>query len=220
MENLFWFLMAVIGLCVSPGPDTLLVTRTSLRQGFKAGFSAALGVSISSAVSGILAAIGLAALLSQSKTAFYIIKTCGALYLGFLGLQSLYVAFFKKETNSQFLTNQEDALLENTAHFSAKSSFLKGFLTDFLDPLSGAFILSFFPRFVPKNAESSHYFFILAFLYFLGVFIFYMPLAFIASKATYALSHPKILKSIDIVSGILFIYLSISLIIYEHFPAQ
>lgn len=216
MENLAEFLLAVIILCLSPGPDTLLVTRTSLKQGFKAGAAAAFGVSISSGVSGLLAAIGLAALLAHSKTAFYIIKTCGALYLGFLGLQTLYVAFFKQTSSGQFLADEQNNFLQNTS-YASKTSFIKGFLTDFLDPLSGAFILSFFPRFVPKNAENSHYFFILAFLYFLGVFIFYMPLAFITSKATRLLSNPKILKSIDIISGILFIYLSISLIINEHF---
>jgi threonine/homoserine/homoserine lactone efflux protein len=72
----------------SPGPSNLAVMATSMERGRRAGLTLALGVTTGSLTWGILAAIGVSALIVAHPGALYTIKIIGGLYLLFLAWRS------------------------------------------------------------------------------------------------------------------------------------
>jgi threonine/homoserine/homoserine lactone efflux protein len=77
---------------VTPGQDTALVIRNSLRGGRRGGVLTAAGVSTGNFAWAIATSAGLAALLVTSEPAFHALRWGGAAYLVYLGLHSLYRA--------------------------------------------------------------------------------------------------------------------------------
>ncbi len=79
---------AFIVAVASPGPSNLAVMATSMERGRRAGMTLALGVTTGSLTWGILAAVGVSALIVAHPGALYAIKIVGGLYLLFLAWRS------------------------------------------------------------------------------------------------------------------------------------
>lgn len=83
--------LAFCGLCLllalTPGPDTFLVLRFSMRRA-STGIAASIGSGVGSIFWAVLVGIGLAALLEQSAEAYRVLKILGGLYLVYLGIQA------------------------------------------------------------------------------------------------------------------------------------
>jgi threonine/homoserine/homoserine lactone efflux protein len=77
---------------VTPGQDTALVIRNTLRGGRRGGILTAAGVSTGNFAWAIATSAGLAAVLVASERAFHALRWCGAAYLVYLGLHSIYRA--------------------------------------------------------------------------------------------------------------------------------
>ncbi|RZU99369.1 LysE family translocator [Spiribacter vilamensis] len=72
-----------------PGPDFVAVVRNTIGRGTRAGVLTALGVSIGITFYAALSAIGLSTLTSRFDWFEVVIRTGGALFLGYLGLRLL-----------------------------------------------------------------------------------------------------------------------------------
>ena len=83
------YLVAVLVITFTPGPDMTLFLGKAVRQGTAAGMASMLGASTGVLIHTILVALGLSALLAASVTAFTILKVGGALYLLWLAVQTL-----------------------------------------------------------------------------------------------------------------------------------
>ena len=90
--QLLAFLGVAAVVIVVPGPDTALTVRNALAGGRCCGVATAAGVATSQAVWTLATGVGVAELLQASEPAFLVMKTAGAAYLVFLGLQSLWTA--------------------------------------------------------------------------------------------------------------------------------
>src|SRR5438132_9343442 len=88
-HDLWAFVAASFRLWLAPGPDTLYILARSIAQGRRAGVMSALGIGSGLLVHTLLAAFGLSAILAASAWAFAAVKTAGAVYLIYLGLQAL-----------------------------------------------------------------------------------------------------------------------------------
>ncbi len=136
---LITFLTASILLTFMPGPDIIYVIMQSITNGKKYGIVTAFGL-----VSGVLVhttfiAFGIAAIINNSETLFFIIKLFGALYL-------FYLAFIIYR-NSSSINLEENQV-------SKKSFFLlykKGFIMNVLNPKVAIFFLAFFPGFIIES---------------------------------------------------------------------
>lgn len=208
----FFYMMLVFG--IAPGPDLLAVMQTALRDGYKRALQVTIGICVSGAVWGIFAAIGLAALMAKSPLAFNLLKWGGGAYLCYLGLQSLYTAFFKQDAAS--LQKVKEELQASSTSLTAKKALIKGFTTDFLSPDTAFFIVSFYPQFIPKNMEITSSLTILTLLQILSILLIFIPLSYASAKGAKFLSHPRILQSIDILSGLFFIWLALQLLLKHH----
>ena len=83
--------VAAVVIC-TPGPDTALMIRNAVAGGRTAGILTAGGVAIGQCVWTVAASLGLAGVLRASALAFLALKVAGAVYLVFLGVQSLRAA--------------------------------------------------------------------------------------------------------------------------------
>lgn len=72
----------------SPGPSNLAIMNVAMAQGRRSGLALAAGVVSMSAAWGLIAATGLAALLSRYAQAVVLLKTAGGIYLLWLALKS------------------------------------------------------------------------------------------------------------------------------------
>ncbi len=81
------FLLAALGLALTPGPGVLYIITRSLTQGRRVGLLSVVGIALGNLVNMVLAAVGLAALLATSATLFTLLQSAGALYLIYLGLE-------------------------------------------------------------------------------------------------------------------------------------
>jgi threonine/homoserine/homoserine lactone efflux protein len=144
MEPFFAFLaVGAIALLV-PGPDTFVVMRTALADGARAGTWAAAGSATGNVVWGAASAVGVAALLAASGTAFSALKLAGAAYLAFVGLQALRAAA------------RGDSLAPAGDETGAASSaaFRRGLASDLLNVKVGLFWTALVPQFVAADSSA------------------------------------------------------------------
>lgn len=89
MGDVFAFAAVAAVIVVVPGPDMALVLRNGVAYGRHAAVATALGISAGLLVWALAAALGIAALLHASSTAFTLLKLAGAVYLVWLGVRAL-----------------------------------------------------------------------------------------------------------------------------------
>jgi threonine/homoserine/homoserine lactone efflux protein len=133
--TLVGFFPVAIALTLTPGVATALVIRSALRGGRRAAFATTLGNSAGVLAWALAAAVGIAAIVAASVTAFTVVKIAGAVVLLVMGLRSLLA---KHET---------PAILEP----QQRSAFRDGFVTSVANPKLAVFFVALFPQFVPEH---------------------------------------------------------------------
>jgi threonine/homoserine/homoserine lactone efflux protein len=136
------FLVVAALLIITPGPDTVLVTRHALLAGRRAASFTTLGIGAGSVIWAFASVLGIAALLEGSLVAFTVWKFVGAAYLVYLGLRSLF---------SSFRRNKQVALTTPAPPSMpprAPVAFRQGLLNNLLNPKAGAIFASVLPQFI------------------------------------------------------------------------
>jgi threonine/homoserine/homoserine lactone efflux protein len=128
------YLVAVTVLVVVPGPDMLFCLACGLSGGARAGFAAALGTATGEAVHVAASAGGLAAVLRTAPGALAWMRFAGALVLIALGVQAL---------RSRGRPHEQPP---------PRRVYLRGLLTDLLNPKTALFSIAFLPQFVDPPA--------------------------------------------------------------------
>lgn len=139
------FLVFAAILIVVPGPDFAVVTKNSLSSGRRSGAWASVGVATSNAVQGIVAVVGLGALIVASQPLFTAIKWVGVAYLGFLGVQALRSAWRGRYPATQATTTVGEGR-------AAIHGWRQGFLSNITNPKVLVFYLAVLPQFLPRDA--------------------------------------------------------------------
>src|SRR6478735_6300978 len=94
---LWTFGLVVALLTITPGLDTALVLRSAAVSGQRRAWGAIAGILAGCLAWGILAAVGVAALVAASQTAFTILRFAGAAYMIWMGVR-LVIAAIKGHT--------------------------------------------------------------------------------------------------------------------------
>ena len=188
-------IMAFVGLslllAMTPGPDTFLVLRFSLRDA-KSGIAAAAGSALGSLLWAFAVAVGLASLLEQSATAYRIVKIAGGLYLIYLGLRVLLRR--RQEATSNFTQ-------PTTGKQAPAAAFGSGLMSCALNPKVGLFFLAIVPQFVPSHAS------LFATVLTLGVidtavaFVWLLVIASLAARAVTWLRRPRVTTLLNRISA-------------------
>lgn len=138
------FVPAAVLVVISPGPDTVYNLTQSLSRGPTAGVFAALGTATGIVVHTVAAILGLAALLRASATAYQFVKYVGAVYLVYLGVQTI--------RSDETFDIEGPIGTDGRAHVD---SYREAAVVNISNPKVAVFVLAFFPQFVPPAADST-----------------------------------------------------------------
>ncbi|MDN5821408.1 MAG: LysE family translocator [Brachybacterium sp.] len=130
------FLVAVLVILVTPGPDMAFMIATGINQGRGAAVRGAFGVTSAMTLWVLVAATGLGVALTQLPAALDAIRIAGAGYLLFLAVTTW--------------RNAGAAIAE--AH-TVPDVFRRGFLVNLTNPKIALFFVAFLPQFLGSTGE-------------------------------------------------------------------
>ena len=127
------FLIGVLLVEATPGPNMGYLAALSVSEGRKAGMKAVLGVTLGLSVYMILAVIGVAQIIARLPLVYSVLRWAGVAYL-------LYLAW------SAWQASDETSPSDSEGGFAAP--FWRGFLANILNPKAIVFYVSLLPSFV------------------------------------------------------------------------
>lgn len=189
MNSVAAFAVMSLILTVTPGPDSLLVLRSSLQAGRHTGIRVAGGAASGSVAWGICSAAGLTAMLAASAQLYRAVQLAGALYLVILGIRG-WLADSRPATEP-----------DGARQRSSSTGFRTGLLSNLLNPKVGLFFLAVMPQFIPHHAHPTGY--VLAFAATDGVIAgaWLLTVAWISDRAGRLLNRPRARAALDRAAG-------------------
>ena len=142
------FLISALVIILSPGADTFLMLRSTLRGGVKDGFLTMLGIYTGITTLSILLISGVGLLIARAPGALFWLKIVGALYLLYLAVQSLRAGIKLVAHNRAGSFEQVD--IDAAGSTRKAGPFVLGYLTNVTNPKVLIFFLAFFPQFLGK----------------------------------------------------------------------
>lgn len=203
--------LALVGVillaAMSPGPDFVIVLRSVLTGGRRAGMACAAGIA-----SGVLAwaavtSLGIAGLLAASAVAFTVVKLVGAAYLVLLGVQALLAA----RRGGYEQSREPDA--ERTRN-SALAAYRQGLLTNLFNPKVAVFFLALWPQFLPDNATAFDTA-VLACIPAATCLLWFLTLANVVTALRRFLTTAKVRRTIDAVMGTVLIGIGVRIAVSQ-----
>ncbi len=181
------FVAAATLLTLTPGVDTAMVLRAATLLGRRQAVMASLGIALGCLIWGAAVSLGLGALLQASELAYTLLKLAGAAYLIWLGAGLLW---------------RPRTLLDAEAPVTARDdAFLRGFLTNLLNPKVGVFYVTFLPQFVPQGTAVAGYSFFLAGLHVLLTLLWFAALIAATAPLGRFLRRAAVIKALDRLTG-------------------
>lgn len=119
----------------SPGPDFAIILKQSISYGRRNALFASAGVGLGILVHVTYCLLGVALVISQSETLFNWLKYLAAAYLAFMAFKAL-------QSSAKATVDEQSASVLQFE--SVGRSFVKGFLTNALNPKATLFFLSLF----------------------------------------------------------------------------
>ena len=184
------FLAVAAIVVITPGVDMAVVTRNALMYGRRAAVMTALGINVGIFFWVMAAALGLAAVVSTSATAFAAIKLAGAAYVVYLSLQAL---------RSARVDRVESQPIARSAP-SSRIAFRQGLISNMLNPKIAVFFTSLLPQFVGAHDSAGD-------LLLLGLLFNAMGVGWLICYATVVargrdvLVRPRVKRTLDRISG-------------------
>lgn len=131
---------------MSPGPTFIYVAKNSIVISRKHGLFTALGTGTGAAIFGLLAVMGLQAILLAVPSAYLLLKICGGLYLLFLAYKIV------KHAKEPIQTN-----LAHGQQMSLRRAFTTGLITQLSNPKIAIVLASIFTALLPKEIPNYFY---------------------------------------------------------------
>lgn len=127
MIHIFTFITLAFLLVLLPGPDYVLITKNTLKDGTKAGMSTLFGTCVALCVHTTFAVIGLSAIIVKSAFLFSTFKFIGASYLFYLGVKALLSIRKTTDSNStlDIETTNSSTRQEPNFHTGFSNRFIK-----------------------------------------------------------------------------------------------
>jgi threonine/homoserine/homoserine lactone efflux protein len=192
MDPQLWLFISISALlAVTPGADMALVMRNTLAGGRRAAWHTVLGIETGVIVHAVASSAGLSVIVAQSATAFAVMKTVGAGYLVWLGIQSIRCAGAAPE--------------KAAAAPAGRSRFVEGMFTDVLNPKVALFFLTFLPQFIAPGEPVLRKSLQLAGVHIAISGVWLMLYAAFIGGVSRFVSRPAVRKKLGIVTGALLI---------------
>ncbi|MGC7101312.1 LysE family translocator [Amycolatopsis lurida] len=192
------FTATVAVLTVTPGPDTALVLRSAVQNGRRPAMFVGLGVAAGLLLWGLLAAAGLAALLSSSPLLYQVLCVGGAVWLVVLGVRAFLSARRAGDAEAVGEPGGE-------APAGLGRAFGLGLATNLLNPKALVFYVSLLPQFVPAGGGAFAVTLLFAAIHAVLNVVWFAVIAWMAGRAAALLRRPRIRAWLDRVTGVVLV---------------
>ncbi|MGO4326506.1 LysE family transporter [Cupriavidus sp. 2TAF22] len=135
-------------IAVSPGSGAVLSMSHGLSYGLRKTTTTIFGLQTGLVIILLVAGGGLGALLLASEHAFVVVKTVGALYLVYLGVQQWRA---RVEDGPAAADQGDEAGAPRVAALSPRRRFATGLLTNVTNPKGIIFMVAVLPQFIDPN---------------------------------------------------------------------
>lgn len=133
------FVVTCLIIEITPGPNMAYLAALSLARGRRAGIAAVAGIALGLAISGAVAALGLAAVVEKSAVLYEALRWGGIMYL-------LYLAW-------EGWTPERDETRADEHGESPLPAFRRGLIINMLNPKAAIFYITVLPEFIrPSNS--------------------------------------------------------------------
>ncbi|MDD2717244.1 MAG: LysE family translocator [Candidatus Wallbacteria bacterium] len=194
------FFAASIALALAPGPDNIFVLTQSSLSGRKAGILITLGLCTGILVHSSAVALGVAVFFQRSRAAFFILKSLGACYLGYLAFQAFRAA--------------DAELSSGTAVDAAPFKlYCRGIIMNVTNPKVSIFFLAFLPQFAdPQRGSVPVQLMMLGSLFILATILIFSAIALLAGTLGQWLNRSRIAQKVmHRVAGTVFACIAVKL---------
>jgi threonine/homoserine/homoserine lactone efflux protein len=199
------FVVAVLLIAATPGPAMTLILRRAAVRGFAGAVPTVLGIEAGLYVWALLAAAGFAALVAASETAYLGLKVVGAVVLVALGVRAWLAARRGYEPQGPGGATAQAAL----SAAGWWKAFGEGALVQLANPKAAAFMVAFYPQFVPADRPLFATTAALALLQVAIETVLYLALAAGVARAGGWFRSPRIRRRLDVVSGTVLVGLGV-----------
>jgi threonine/homoserine/homoserine lactone efflux protein len=139
------FVVFAVILVLVPGPDFTVVVKNLITGGRSAGLATSLGVATSNLTQGVVAALGLGAVIVRIEPLFEAIRWAGVAYLAYLGVQAVRAAL----RGGGAPAPHDDP--DGADGGRRLAGWRQGFLSNITNPKVLTFYLSVLPQFLPRD---------------------------------------------------------------------
>jgi threonine/homoserine/homoserine lactone efflux protein len=204
IDGYLWiYVPAVALLTVTPGVDSLMVVRNTLRGGWRDGVLTSIAICCGLFVHALISAGGISLILMQSAALFGALKLAGAGYLVWLGIQSLRAAAKGGALAMPAAVRR--------APLPARVPLREGFLSNVLNPKAIVFYMAFLPQFIQPQEAAMLKALFLAGIHFLLANLWQLLLVLLVLKARRWLAATGVRRTLDGITGSVMVALGIRL---------
>ena len=185
------FLIVAAIVVITPGVDMAVVTRNAILDGRRAAVLTALGINLGVLFWVTAAALGLAAVVAASATAFAAIKVAGAAYLIYLGVMALR-------------SGQRAGAGDRPPREARRAPFRQGLVSNLLNPKIAVFFTGLLPQFVGSHGSAADLLLLGLMFNALGV-AWLTSYALLAARGRDVLGRPAVKRALDRATGVVLI---------------
>jgi len=199
------YVLGVIIITITPGPDmTFFLTRT-IGQGVVAGISAMLGAICGTLIHSMLVAFGLSAVIIASPNLFLAIKIFGAGYLLWLAVEAIRHGSAINTTNRPMKKRGMHQIM------------VQGLVINLMNPKIILFFMTFLPQFVsPLDPYAPEKLLFLGLLFSVVAIPMTLPMIFAAGRLTGFLKRsPKVTRFVDYLFATVFGAFAVRILLTE-----
>lgn len=195
------FLVAVLIVCITPGPDMAYVLAHAVSQGVASGVVASIGMAIGMVVHTAAATLGLATLLQTAPVAYDVIRFGGAAYLVYIGIRAWI------DSAAQHSAEKREPVPLCTVLWRAA-------LTNLLNPKIILFYVAFLPQFVhPSRGDATLQFVVLGVTFVLVGLLVDSVIAVLGGRVGEWLLQRRAAEAVlNRIAGVVFIGLAVRLL--------
>lgn len=204
------FLVASILVTVVPGADLALITRQVFLGGPRLAHRTIAGNLTGIAVHGAALAAGLSALLVASATAYTVVRLAGAVYLVWLGIQTIRSAQRPRVTPDA--APGDDA----SGPVSPRLAYVQGVVSTVLNPKPALFFLTFLPQFMDPGRSLVTQTLFLTLVHVIVGIVFLTAYAQLVNRARHLLTRGRVRAWLERSTGAVLIALGARVAVERH----